>query len=134
MTYAGISSARYREARVLGSSREQLVVLLYEQLLVSLRRAGAQIRAGDIEGKAQSLARAADIVYELLGALDFDAGGELASRLAALYGFFVTEIGEVGRSLDADRLDRLVGIVATLHESWVQAAALHGGAIDAPAV
>ncbi|MBX6364553.1 MAG: flagellar export chaperone FliS [Gemmatimonadetes bacterium] len=133
MTYASSSSDRYREARILGSSREQLVVLLYEHLLVSLRRAGAQIRARDLEGKAASLTRAADIVYELLGALDFDAGGELASRLAALYGFFVTEITEIGRTLDADRLDRLAGIVATLHESWAQAAALHAGANAATA-
>lgn len=112
----------YQHARVLASSKEQVVVMLYEHLLANLRRAGLQIQRRDIEGKAMSLERASDIVFELMASLDMDAGGEIASRLSALYGYFIGEINAVGRSLDRERLDRLTGLVATLHESWAQAA------------
>ncbi len=115
-------AARYKEAAILGSSPERLVLLLYEHLLVSLRRAALQIQSRNIEGKAQSLEKASDIVFELLASLDFEAGGELASRLAALYGWFITEIGEVSRTLDRERLERLISIVGTLHEAWIGAA------------
>jgi len=128
MSY-GNQASRYKEAKILGSSPEQLVLLLYEHLLVSLRRATLQIQKRDIEGKATSLQRASDIVFELLASLNFEAGGELASRLAALYGWFITEITDVSRTLDRPRLERLIAIVGTLHEAWIQAAAqLQNGA------
>lgn len=113
----------YQEAKIMSSSREQLVVLLYEHLLANLRRAAVQIQRKDIEGRSKSLERASDIVFELLSALDMDAGGELSSRLAALYGYFIGEISAVGRTLDGVRLERLTALVSTLHKSWSQAAA-----------
>ncbi len=68
------------------------------------------------------LGRASDIVFELLSALDREKGGELASRLAALYGYFISEISQIGRTLDQERLARLISIVASLHTSWIEAA------------
>ena len=114
--------ATYKEAEVLGTSREQLVPLLYRHLLINLRRAGKQIDAGDIEGKAESLSRANDIVFELLTSLNREQGGELGQRLAALYAWFSDEIREAGRTLDRGRLDQLVELVGGLHEAWTEAA------------
>ena len=121
MSYQNKGNA-YQATEVLSTSREQLVPLLYEHLLVSLRRAAKQIRSGDIEGKAQSVEKATAILYELLGSLDFDADNELASRLASLYTYFLKEINEASWSLKARRLDPLIEMVGSLHESWVEAA------------
>jgi flagellar protein FliS len=123
MNYSNGASA-YRQARVLGSSREQLVVLLYDHLLVCLRRAAMQIRAGDTEGRANSLERASDIVFELVSALDRERGGEIASRLAALYAYFIGEISGIARKPEVPRVERLTALVASLHESWSKAASL----------
>lgn len=119
----------YRQNSVLSSSREELVPLMYEHLLVGLRRASKQIEDRDIEGKAASVEKVTGILYELLGSLDFDAGGEIAPRLASLYGYFLKEVHEASRSLEAQRLDPLIEMVSTLHEAWVEAAkASPGGA------
>lgn len=112
----------YLDNEVMSASKERLIPMLYEGILKNLRRADKQIGARDIEGKSESLSKASAIVYELLGTLDYDAGGELAHRLAALYGYFSKEILEVGRTLDRRRLDALVGMVATLHGAWDEAA------------
>jgi len=112
----------YQDNEVLTASRERLVLLLYEGLLRNLRRADKQIGAGDIEGKSQSLQQASAIVYELLGSLDMEAGGEIASHLSGLYGYFAGEILEVGRTLDRKRLSALVGMITNLHSAWVEAA------------
>ncbi len=128
MSY-GAGATAYRQARVMGSSREQLVVLLYEHLLVSLRRAASQIQAGDIEGRGTSLAKASDILFELLSALDREQGGEIAARLSALYAYFIAEISAVGRTPDLARLERVTGLVASLHESWSRAAATTSAAV-----
>jgi flagellar protein FliS len=125
MSYHSSGNA-YQATTVLSTSREQLVPLLYEHLLVSLRRASKQIQAGDIEGKAASVEKATAILYELMGSLDFDADHELASRLASLYTYFLKEINEASWSLKARRLDPLIEMVASLHESWVEAARIVG--------
>lgn len=97
-------------------------MLLYQRLLVELERADRQILERDHEGKGASLAKASAILFELMGALDFEVGGELAGRLAALYSYFVREIQEIDRRLDRGRLRRLVEMIAPLHESWSRAA------------
>ena len=114
----GAASA-YLEARILGSTKEQLVPVLYEQILANLRRASEQIAARDLVSKGESFSRASALILELLSALDFEAGGELASRLSALYAYFLNEINAISRTLDTERLERLV---ATLHQAWVEAA------------
>ena len=120
MTYHRSANA-YRQNAVLSTSREQLVPLLYEHLLVNLRRASKQITSRDIEGKAASVEKATAILYELLGSLDHDAGEEIASRLASLYSYFLKEIAEASRTLDEKRLAPVIETLASLHESWVEA-------------
>ncbi len=121
MTY-GHNVAAYRETQVM-RSKEQIVPLLYHHLLVNLRKAAAQIQAKDYEGKAESLTKASEILFELMGSLDFEAGGELSVQLQSLYMFWLEQIRVVGRSLDTTLLERIIEMVGELHESWVQAAA-----------
>lgn len=116
------SSATYQRTEVLSSSPERLVPVLYEQLLVNLKRGGMFIRKRDIEGKFTSLAKSADIISELLGSLDHEVGGDLAARLSGLYGFWLKEITIAGRELDPARLERIAEMVASLAEAWNEVA------------
>lgn len=121
MGYSAYTS-KYLENDVVSRPKEWLVPLLYEHLLAHLRRAQVQIQQRDFEGKGASLEKASAIVIELLTALDREKGGELAQRLAALYAYFGSEINTIGRTLDVVRLEKMTGMVASLHESWVIAA------------
>jgi len=111
----------YRQNAVLSMSREELVPLMYEHLLIGLRRAEKQIRERDIEGKAASVQKASGILYELMASLDFDAGGEVATRLASLYAYFIKELTEASRTLDAQRIVPLIEMATSLHEAWEEA-------------
>jgi flagellar protein FliS len=123
MSYAAQAS-RYREMEVLGASRGQLVVLLYDHLLVSLRRARLAADSGNVELRTASLDKCRAVVSELLVTLDFERGGELARNLSALYTFLLSELVDVGVARDASRLDRLTeGVVAELRDAFVQVAA-----------
>ena len=112
----------YQDTSVLSSSPERLVQILYEHLVVNLKRAEMFIHKGDIEGKFECLARASDIVSELLAALDHEAGGEFAERLASLYAFWLSEISTAGRELNTARIQRVIGMVSSLLEAWEEAA------------
>jgi len=119
MSYQTRANA-YRENSVMSMSREELVPLMYEHLLIGLKRASKQMEEGDIEGKAASIEKVSGILYELLGSLNFEEGGEIASRLASLYGYFLKEVTEASRTLDPKRLEPLIEMVTSLHEAWVE--------------
>lgn len=121
-------AAMYQNSRVVGARRESLVVLLYERLLADLRGAVRAIDDQDYELKAQRMEHALEILFELLGTLDHEAGGDLAGRLASLYGFFISEINAVSRSLETARLERVISLIDGLYGSWRHVGALPDGA------
>ena len=117
------SAAAYKEMEVRSASPGQLVVIVYDHLLVSLRRARIAMEAGNIELRSTTLAKCRAAVEELLGGLDFAQGGGIAKNLGSLYAFLLTELVDLGMRPDPKRLDRLTGIVAELRDAFAQAAA-----------
>ena len=115
--YGSVASA-YRQSRVMSASRADLIVMLYERLLADLRGAAIAIHAGDIETKSRKLQRALDVIFELLGSLDRDQGGEVSQRLAALYSYMISRVGEASRNLDTDAIDEVAGHVESLLQAW----------------
>jgi flagellar protein FliS len=122
MSY-GKQAARYREMEVMSATPGQLVVLLYDHLLVSLRRARMAIEAGEIERRLELLDRSRAVVGELLSTLDFEQGGDLANRLRSLYAFLYCELLDQSTRPDTARLDRLTRIVDELRDAWATVAA-----------
>lgn len=121
MTYAS-ALARYQEVDVLTMSPARRLVLVASHLVLALRQARVAIVARDIPGRSARILKALDILNELLFSLDREAGGKLADDLAALYLHLIAEVGAVDRHLDAARLDRVIQVATTLHESWAEAA------------
>ena len=60
MSYGAFAkqAARYREAEVLSASPAQLVVIVYEHLLINLRRARLQLAEHEAGPRSDSLERA----------------------------------------------------------------------------
>jgi flagellar secretion chaperone FliS len=107
--------------QVLSASPARLTVLLFEHLEVVMRRAQTAIRNEQIELRVDNLAKAREIVSELLGTLDIEMGGEIAIELSMLYGFLLAELVDVGIRRDVVRLGRLIGIVHTLSTAFADA-------------
>jgi flagellar secretion chaperone FliS len=112
----------YQELDVMAMTPARRVVCIYAFVLSNLRQGARAIAARDLEAKSRHLCRALEGIQELLSALDREAGGDLAGRLAGLYAFFGSEIVAVDRLMETDRLERLIGMIASLHEAWGQAA------------
>jgi len=112
------AASSYHRSRVMSSSPAELIVLLYQQLLADLKGAAIAIRAHDLEAKSRRIARATDVIFELMGALDREAGGELGERLAALYAYMFSRVSEASRALDADALEEVAEHVEALLSAW----------------
>ena len=118
----GKQAARYRESEVLSASPSQLVVIVYEHLLVNLRRARLLVDPKDANARSDSLERARAALTELLVTLDHKQGGEIASRLSSIYAFMLGELSVLGVKPDASRLDAIIALASELHSAFAQVA------------
>lgn len=120
MSYGSMD--RYREMEVMAMPPARRLVLLYTQLLVSLRQARRHIELGEIEARTERLLHAEEIVRELALSLDHTQGGDLVVRLGQLYGWMLGQLALVHARPEPARIDALVRIVTELHEAWGTAA------------
>lgn len=115
-------STSYREMEIYSASPERLVVIVFEQLVVSLERARIAMERDDLTLQVLSLGRARGLLYELLNTLDEDSGGPLAVQLADLYQFMLVELVDVGPRGDITTLRKLIGMATSLRDGFVGAA------------
>lgn len=117
MSYAN-HAAQYQEVAVRSAAPGQLVVMVYDHLLLNLRRARLSVVQGDVELRITSFERARQALGELLSTLDHEQGGEMALQLDALYTFVLGELTDLGLRPELDRLDRITAIVAELRDAF----------------
>jgi len=126
--------AAYRETRVKTASPAQLVVMLYDEAVkqsdIALGFMLNDIKKNpqNIEKVNKALGKVQDIVTELMAGLDFDAGGEIAEDLFALYVWFGRQILEANLEKDADKVQAVRNMMDELRGAWAEAAAkVQGG-------
>jgi flagellar protein FliS len=115
--------SRYLADSVATASPGQLLVMLYDRLVVDLMHAEQALRAKDREQASARLLHAQDIVAELRGTLDLDAW-DGAAGLAQLYGYLLTELIGANVRADADRAANCRSLVEPLRDAWREALAM----------
>jgi flagellar protein FliS len=111
---------RYLADSVATASPGQLLVMLYDRLVVDLTQAEDALRAGDQPTASARLMHAQDIVSELRGSLDLTAW-DGAAGLAQLYGYLFTRLIKANVGNDADLVAECRGIVEPLRDAWREA-------------
>ncbi len=113
-----LAYASYRNAEITTLNQRDLIVKLYQGAERFLLQAAMAIDADQPESAATGARKARAIFAELLSTLDRERGGDIASQLAALYTFFITDITDAMAVQDANELRKIVPIVANLREAW----------------
>ena len=121
MSYA-TQTASYREMEVASATQEKLVLVVFDQLVVNLERARIAMELEDIELRVTALGRSLNIVSELLGTLDFDKGGRIATQLADLYQYMLYELVDIGQRGDVVTMRKLVNVASNLRDGFKGAA------------
>ncbi|MCZ2836516.1 flagellar export chaperone FliS [Modestobacter sp. VKM Ac-2985] len=114
--------ARYLGDTVTTASPQRLLVMLYDRLALDLERGHAALTAGDRDAATEQLQHAQDVVFGLLESLQVDAW-DGAPRLAALYNWLITELGQAILKADLRRVADCRKIVEPLRDAWREAAA-----------
>lgn len=116
----GKQATKYREMQVLAASPGELVIMVYDHLLVQLLRA-QQAKTADTQARSDALDKARSAMGELLVTLDREKGGALATHLASIYSFLLGELTTLGIRPDIRRFERVTHIVRELREAFAQA-------------
>ncbi len=111
---------RYHQDGMSVTPGPQLVVKLYERLLLDLRRASQAVVDRDVEAAHEQLVHAQDIVFELNLALDVDAwdGGP---ALRSIYEHLGEKLIDANVRKSMRLTDECIDVVAPLVEAWQEA-------------
>lgn len=110
----------YRESAVRGASPVGLIVILYEEVLRTLRRAQRAIQQKDIEARTLALSHVLDIVGHLQSTLDFERGGEVASNLSRFYNVVRAKVLEANIHNNSEILEMLSKEFSLFINTWQQ--------------
>jgi flagellar secretion chaperone FliS len=124
--------ARYMAEAVATASPGQLLVMLYDRLVVDLQQAEEALHASARELASDRLMHAQDIIAELRSTLDITAW-DGAADLANLYGFLLVELINANVRQDAERVATCRALVEPLRDAWREALAATQLAGVAPA-
>lgn len=97
-----------------------LVILLYEQLVRDLRSATTAMDAGDIQARTSELDHALQVVGQLQGRLDMEAGGEVSRTLDRFYANIRATIVQAQFKGSKPVLLRLMDDVLSVREAWLE--------------
>lgn len=97
----------------------QLVLMLYDGAIESLRQAFGHLKAGRVADKGQAISKAIRIIDEgLKVSLDRNAGGQLALRLLDLYDYMVMRLLQANVRNDERALAEVGRLLTELRDAW----------------
>lgn len=107
-------------AQVDSSSPAQLIVLLFDGLLVSLTDAKIAIEKRDYSLKGQCFSKSLTILAALRESLDKSVGGDFPHDVDRLYDYMQRRIIEVNQNLNTVIIDEIIDLTLTLKSGWDQ--------------
>lgn len=116
MNYAKL----YKETQIETASPLRLVVILYEIILSSIDQALLHLETKKYDLLNKELSRAQDGIIELILALDFEKGGEIANNLYSIYLYCSKRLFEGNIEKNRDMLIEVKNILIKLKEAWEQ--------------
>ncbi|RJF93213.1 flagellar export chaperone FliS [Sphingomonas cavernae] len=113
------ASAQYGQidlnARIASASPHGLVSILFEELQ---RAMGMMRKSVHPHRRSEALSRALSILQSLNDTLNFDAGGQIAESLSAIYGEARRLLLKGSREQDVAAVAEAEAIIAEIAQSW----------------
>ena len=109
------------ETAVSQATPHQLVDMLFDCLLQSIRAARMALERGDISIKGEKIIKAVRIIDEgLKPALNLAEGGDIAANLNGLYGYCTLRLTEANLRNEESALDDVLRVIEPIADGWKQ--------------
>jgi flagellar secretion chaperone FliS len=120
-----LSSAnlRYLEASINSASPEDLIIKVYDALLLFARQAldVMEARPSDVQGRHDLLRRAQRACALLMGSLRLELDSEIPGNLFRIYEFWHHELVAANMQGDPQKVRDVLPMMAGMRETWIEA-------------
>ncbi|MGI6662022.1 MAG: flagellar export chaperone FliS [Bacillota bacterium] len=116
----------YRQMSIETAAPAELVLMLYNRALRTMEEAADCLGRKDMERSNQRLQKAQDIVDELRFSLNIEAGGKLASDLAAVYEYVNSRLLMANIKKDASFVGEAARVLTEIRDGWAEVVEKHG--------
>jgi flagellar protein FliS len=107
------------DAAVAVADPHRLILLLFEGAQAALAQARLKIEQKQTAEKGAAISKAIDIIGNgLKASLDPEQGGEMASRLNALYEYMTLRLLHANLRNDLKALDEVSALLEEIHSAW----------------
>ena len=117
------ANLRYLEASINSASPEDLIVKIYDALLLFSRQAleVMELRPHDIQGRHDMLRRAQRACAVLMASLRIDLDSDLPGNLLRIYEFWHHQLVAANMQNDPQKVREILPLIAGMRETWVEA-------------
>ena len=120
----------YREVAIKTANPLQLVVMLYDAAICSLKEAQEHMNLGEVEARSRSLNKCVSVISELQSCLNLKAGGEIAGSLDRLYNYMKQRIFSANVEQSIHPLNEIEELLENLRAAWNEVAGKPQGTIN----
>ena len=117
-----VGAQAYATTQITTASSVQVVVLLYDGAISSMKLAQEGIVALNFHDKARFLDRALRVVGELSASLNMEEGGVIAKDLQRVYEYIQFEVTQANLKNEPCRLEGPIRCMSAIRESWQELA------------
>jgi len=117
-----VGAQAYVTTQISTASSVQVVVLLYDGAISSMKLAQEGIVALNFHDKARFLDRALRVVGELSASLNMEEGGVIAKDLQRVYEYIQFEVTQANLKNEPSRLEGPIRCMSAIRESWQELA------------
>jgi flagellar protein FliS len=117
------ANLRYIEASINSASPEELIIKVYDALLLFARQAVEvmESRPADVQARHDLLRRAQRACALLMGSLRLDLDSDIPGNLFRIYEFWHHQLVAANMQGDASKVRELLPLVVGMRETWVEA-------------
>jgi flagellar protein FliS len=117
------ANMRYLEASINSASPEELIIKVYDALLLFARQAidVMETRPSDIQGRHDLLRRAQRACALLMGSLKLDLDSDIPGNLFRIYEFWHHQLVAANMQGDVTKVRELLPLITGMRETWVEA-------------
>jgi flagellar protein FliS len=126
------TNSDYFRHKVEVASPVERVVMLYDGALRYMDLSLANLKEGQFESFTMTNIRTQNILSELRSSLDHERGGEVSSRLSAIYTYLLGRLVDSNRRRGPEGIEEASRLMRELKDGWEQIVASEANASAEP--
>lgn len=108
---------KYQEIHVKTADQGKLILMMYDGAIIFLQQSKELNREKDFIGKSEKITKTQDILFELIAALNMNAG-PIAVNLKSLYMYIIKRLFDANNKKDIHAIDESLKIMTELRGAW----------------